>query len=224
MRLSNLLKSVAGTCPFCNHKASILSREHSQCRRTYDAGFQEMITLAADAARIHTFDEKTLRIALVDIAKRSYGNGTTVNQAPEEGFRQGVAQAMADGIITRDEEERLRAFRDRLALEDQGADPDSLTELDRAGADRVMLEARLASISVQDGNGHSPVHCERHDTDSGQTRISGLYGPPAVRFIRSSGQRAGIATFVQKTEHILNFSPVSGQNQGAILKGDFQLS
>ena len=102
MPLSNLLKSVAGTCPFCNHKAGILSREHGQCRRTYDAGFQEMITLAADAARIHTFDEKTLRIALVDITKRSYGNGTTVNQALEEGWKQSVAHSIADGIITRD--------------------------------------------------------------------------------------------------------------------------
>ena len=103
MAFSNILKSAAGTCQFCNQKAGMLSREHGQCRRTYDAGFQEMITLAADAARTHTFDEKTLRLALVDIAKRSYGNGTTVNQALEEGWKQSVAHSMADGILTRDE-------------------------------------------------------------------------------------------------------------------------
>ena len=67
---------------------------------------------------------------------------------------QGVAQAMADGILTRDEEERLRALRDRLALENSAADQGALPELDRAGADRVMLEARLAAISVQDGDSH----------------------------------------------------------------------
>ena len=109
MPCPNILKSAAGTCPFCNEKAGILSREHGQCRRTYDAGFQEMITLAAEAARTHTFDEKTLRLALMDIAKTSYGNGTTVNQGLEEGWEQSVAHSMADGIITRDEEERLRA-------------------------------------------------------------------------------------------------------------------
>ena len=65
-----------------------------------------------------------------------------------------MAQAMADGIITRDKEERLRAFRDRLALENSAADQGTLAELDRAGADRVMLEARLAAISVRDGDGH----------------------------------------------------------------------
>ena len=60
---------------------------------------------------------------------------------------------MTDGMITRDEEERLRAFRDRLALENSAADPGVLAELDRAGADRVVLEARLAAISFQDGDG-----------------------------------------------------------------------
>ena len=61
---------------------------------------------------------------------------------------------MADGIITRDEEEHLRAFRDRLALENSAADQGALAELDRAGADRVVMGARLAAISVQDGEGH----------------------------------------------------------------------
>ena len=61
---------------------------------------------------------------------------------------------MIDGIITRDKEERLRAFRDRLALENSAADQGALAELDRAGTDRVILEARLAAISVRDGDGH----------------------------------------------------------------------
>ena len=33
MVLRNLLCSAAGTCPFCNQKAGILSREHPECRR-----------------------------------------------------------------------------------------------------------------------------------------------------------------------------------------------
>ena len=32
MLLVNLLKSAAGTCPFCSQKAGILSREHPDCR------------------------------------------------------------------------------------------------------------------------------------------------------------------------------------------------
>ena len=147
MPLSNLLKSVAGTCLFCNHKAGILSREHGQCRRTYDAGFQEMITLAADAIRIHTFDEKTLRIALVDIAKRPYGNSTTVNQAIEEGWKQGVAHSMADRILTQQEETLLREFRDRFAMDSVGIDRKAAEQLERASTDRLMLDARLATLT-----------------------------------------------------------------------------
>ena len=52
MPLSNLLKSAAGTCPFCHRKAGILSREHPEhpehpeypeYRRTYQAGWNEMV-------------------------------------------------------------------------------------------------------------------------------------------------------------------------------------
>ena len=102
----------------------------------------------------HTFNQAALRQTLQAIANRSRAAGEDIDRALEEGFRQSVAQAMADGILTRDEEERLRAFRDRLALENSAADQGALAELDRAGADRVVMEARLAAISVRDGDGH----------------------------------------------------------------------
>ncbi len=102
----------------------------------------------------HSFNEATLRQTLGAIAQRSRATGEDIDRALEEGFRQEVAHAMSDGILTHDEEERLRTFRDRLALENSAADPNSLAELDRAGADRVVMEARLAAISVRDGDGH----------------------------------------------------------------------
>ena len=108
----------------------------------------------AQASTDHSFNEAVLRQSLSAIAQRSRSTDEDIERALEEGFAQGVAQAMADGIITRDEEVRLRAFRNRLALENSAADQGALAELDQAGADRVMLEARLATISVQDGDGH----------------------------------------------------------------------
>ena len=112
-----------------------------------------MVQLAAQAASAHTFNEAALRQTLRAIANRSRATTEDIDRALEEGFRQGVAQAMADGILTRDEEERLRAFQDRLALGSSAADQGALSELDRAGADRVVMEARLAAISVRDGDG-----------------------------------------------------------------------
>ena len=90
MPLSSLLKSTADNCPFCHQKAGIPSCEHSQCRRAFDAGWQEMINVAAEAGRTHTFNEKNLRLSLAAIAKRSYGDGNTVNQALEGGWKLGV--------------------------------------------------------------------------------------------------------------------------------------
>ena len=62
MPLSSLLKSAAGTCPFCRQKAGILSREHPDCRRTYQAGWNEMVSLAEEA-RLREFRD---RLALDD--------------------------------------------------------------------------------------------------------------------------------------------------------------
>ena len=92
------------------------------------------------------------QLAAQTIAQRSRATGEDIDRALEEGFRQGVTQAMSDGILTRQEEERLRDFRDNLALEEGSADSKTLATLDRASWDRIMMEARLASISVQDGN------------------------------------------------------------------------
>ena len=57
MPLSSLLKSAAGTCPFCHQKAGILSREHPECRRAHQAGWHEMVQLAAQAAGFPTIQQ-----------------------------------------------------------------------------------------------------------------------------------------------------------------------
>ena len=154
MPITKVIDSLTSTCRYCSRKAGVFQRDHPECRQTHQAGWQEMVQLAAQAASAHTFNEAALRQTLGAIANRSRATGKDIDRALEEGFRQGVAQAMADGIITRDEEERLRAFRDRLALENSAADQGAMSELDRAGADRVVMEARLAAISVRDGDGH----------------------------------------------------------------------
>ena len=93
MPLSNLLKSAAGTCPFCNQKAGIRSHEHPECRQ---AGWNEMVKLARDAAKSHEFNPNSLQVALAEIAGRSYGDASTVARALEEGWRRVVRHASAD--------------------------------------------------------------------------------------------------------------------------------
>ncbi len=154
MPFANLLKSAAGTCRYCGNKAGVLARDHPECRRTFDAGWKRMVEMAVDAAKTHQFNENALRVAMAEIARDSYGNGATVNQALEEGWKRGVAHAMADGIITQAEEAKLREFRGRLTLADSAADKKATAQLNRASRDRLMLDARLAAIAVDDPETH----------------------------------------------------------------------
>ena len=154
MPLSDLLKSAAGTCPFCHQKAGIISREHPECRQTFQAAWSEMVQLAAQAAGTAEFDENQLRLTMAAVAQRSYADGDTVNQALETGWKLGVNHSMADGIITQEEEARLREFRDQLALGSDTADSGAMAQLDRASQERLMLDARLAALAVFDGGSH----------------------------------------------------------------------
>ena len=154
MPISRFLRSLNGTCRTCGQQTGFLQRDHPECRQNHQAGIQEMTQLAAQAASAQTFNEAALRQTLGAIAQRSRATQEDIDRALEEGFRQGVSQAMSDGILTRHEEERLRTFRDSLALEDSAGDSKTLATLDSASSDRIMMEARLAAISVHDGDQH----------------------------------------------------------------------
>ena len=151
MTLARILQSLNSNCRYCGQQTGLFQRDHPECRQVHEYGFQEMIQLAAQAAAAHSFNEAALRQTLQAIAQRSRAADQDIDRALEEGFRQGVAQAMSDGILTRQEEDRLRDFRDSLALEDSSTDSKTLATLDRASSDRLIMEARLAAISVQDG-------------------------------------------------------------------------
>ena len=73
------------------------------------AGPDEMVELAAQPAASPYLDEKSLRLSSVEISERPYGDGNTINLALEEGWKQGVSHAMADGIVTHTEGVRLDA-------------------------------------------------------------------------------------------------------------------
>ena len=152
MTLSNLLKSAAGTCPFCHQKAGILSREHPGCRRTHQASWDEMVELAAHAAKSHEFNPNSLRVSLAEIARRSYGDGSTVNQAMEEGWRRAVRKAAQDGSITHEEEFRLRRFRDRLGLNRSSAHAQAMAQLNLTSRQRLTGLTQAATTTVEDGD------------------------------------------------------------------------
>ena len=152
MPLSNLLKSAAGTCPLCHQKARILSREHPECRRAHQAGWQEMAQLAAQAAGSHEFNPNSLQVSLAEIAKRSYGDASTVARALEEGWRRAVRHAAADGSMAHEEEFRLRRFRDRMGLNRSSAHAQATTQLNLTSRQRLLSLTQAAATTVEDGD------------------------------------------------------------------------
>ena len=152
MPLSNLLESAAGTCPFCNQKAGILSREHQGCRRTFHAGWNEMLHLASHAARSHEFNPNSLQVSLAEIARWSYGDASTVTRALEEGWRRAVRHAAADGNITHEEKFRLRRFRDRLGLNRSSGHASATKQLNRTSRRRLTGLTQAAATTVEDGD------------------------------------------------------------------------
>ena len=152
MPLSSLLKSAAGTCSFCHQKAGILSRSHTECRRTFQAGWNEMVGLAGGDARSHEFHANSLRVSLAEIARRSCGDASTVAQALEEGWRRAVRCAAADGNITHEEEFRLRRFRDRLGLTRSSAHAQATAQLNLTSKQRLLSLTQAATTTVEDGD------------------------------------------------------------------------
>ena len=120
-----------GTRRYCGQNAGFLRKQHGQCRELHATGIQEMTQLVTQAAGTVGFNETALRSTLQAIATQARATDHDIEQALEQGFTRGVAQAMSDGIMTR-EDERLRAFRDHLALEDNAAGQDAIWNLEQA--------------------------------------------------------------------------------------------
>ena len=59
MRLTNLLRSDAGTCRYCGNKARVLTLDHPGCRRTHLHGWNQMVQLTSEAVRPTTSTRKT---------------------------------------------------------------------------------------------------------------------------------------------------------------------
>ena len=142
-----------GNCKYCGQKAGFLRSKHSMCEVNYREGLRDMRSLASRAAASPEFNQATLYESLSEIAQHSRASESDIQAAIVAGWNQAVSESLADGVLTHDEETRLREFRDSLALtrEDTRA---SDARLEGASRDRLMLDARLAALAVSDAETH----------------------------------------------------------------------
>ena len=167
--MTPFLRSLNGTCRYCNQKAGFLRKQHTQCSDLHTQGLQEMSQLAAQAAGTSGFNEQALRNTLQAIATRARATPDEIASAIANGWAQGIKHAMQDGTLTADEEANLRAFRDRMADHDLPSVITGSTTLDRASADRITGMARRAALD------HGSGALQELDNDLRRTSMSNTH-------------------------------------------------
>ena len=110
-----------------------------------------MVQLAAQAVGTASFNETALRNTLQAIASSARATQDDVSQAIADGWVQGVSHALSDGILTHEEEDNLRTFRERLVTGDLPTIAQGSATLDRATRDRISAQGRRAALSTGDG-------------------------------------------------------------------------
>ena len=145
-----------GNCKYCGGRAGFLRGKHKECESSYQAGRERMVALVVQTAGRPNFSEASLLDDLSSIARVSYIDDDGIRSVIAEGWHRAVAEGLADGILTQDEEDRLRDFRDQFALHDEWNDDSraAAEQLDRASRDRLMLDARLAALATVGGDTH----------------------------------------------------------------------
>ena len=141
-----------GNCRYCGQKAGWFRSSHKDCQTAYQAGRERMVTMVQQAAGRPDFSEAALMNSLSSVAADSFIDDDGIRAVIAEGWHQAVQEGLADGILTQDEEARLRDFRDQFAIADH--DTTGGEQLDRAARDRLMLDARLAALAVENGDQH----------------------------------------------------------------------
>ena len=139
-------------CRYCGHPAGWLRRQHRDCRSVYQDGRHRMITLVEQAAGQSNFSEAKLRNDLSAIAQSAYIPDDSIPAIIAAGWRRAIKASLADGILTQDEEARLRAFRDQFArqLEQTDDSKDAAAQLRRGVRKRLLEQARQAALDTAD--------------------------------------------------------------------------
>ena len=139
-----------GDCRYCGESAGFLRRQHRTCADAFRRGEAAIRDSAARAARRDAFRESALLNEAQEIANRSFMDELDIRAAIAAGWRAAVRESLSDGVLGKDEEARLRGFRDRMALGAQDAGPMD-DALDEAAAARLRTDARTAALAVDDG-------------------------------------------------------------------------
>ena len=139
-----------GDCKYCGQDAGWFRGKHGACQRKFDEGWRQMVALAAESASAADFDPGRLRERLKAIAEGALVPVDRVDAAISEGWGNAVDVSLADGVLTRSEESRLREFRDQFALGGEAVAREE-ERLADATSDRLALQSRETALGGEAG-------------------------------------------------------------------------
>ena len=107
-----------GQCRYCQEDAGFLRRAHGGCSDAFKQGREQIEELARGAALSGSLDAGALRGRVMEIARPARMLAKDVDEALAEGWRAAAREALDDKVLTREEDERLTAFRRAMDLVD----------------------------------------------------------------------------------------------------------
>ena len=135
-----------GNCRYCGRAAGFVRRKHAHCQKMFDEGRQRVVTMTSRAAEQVEFDESLLMRKVKEIAQNSRLGEEDIRAAIAEGWCRAVRESLADGIVTVEEEVRLREFRDRMAV-DRGESSVINAWLDEGIQARLLDQGCVAALA-----------------------------------------------------------------------------
>ncbi len=132
-----------GKCIYCGRPAGFLRRYHKECKEKHDRGVEEIKEKVKDFFENGGEGEK-LYDDVKSIAKNSYIKEEELKKILIEGWRNSVELAFDDGVLTEEEEKRLKEMVKFLHIDTpEVLNSNAYSYLEKGAVLRSLLEGKL---------------------------------------------------------------------------------
>lgn len=140
-----------GRCIYCGENAGLLRSVHLTCLEKHEAGWQQMVSVATQAAMGASGDLEGLTSDLEKLAKSNYVPTSNISAALVEAWEKAVIEALKDDGLSEDEETHLTEYREHFSLSQADLDArGAYTQMVKAGVIREILEGKVPSrVNIQ---------------------------------------------------------------------------
>lgn len=103
-----------GTCRLCGKDAGIMRKEHKECRKKHDTAIQSLPEYMAE--QLFSTDVSTLANRVNENARVAYIPEPELHKIYIRGWERSVERAFEDGILSKDEEDKIKRLANHLSL------------------------------------------------------------------------------------------------------------